>query len=290
MGLKCRAVLKALLPQQIVAYTSLFFLVTACTENGTPPQLEVYAYSSAPAAPRCEAGQRTGLAGAIDGKVSAEGIRYMVRTPANYDATVAHPLLMVYAPAGQSRWGTERFMGLTTMATGAGFVVSYADHKQLNIPTVEQLGTIPGLVAKEWCIDEKRVVVTGHSDGGTASMALAVLDKTKKIPAAIAPSAAGWTGKDLESFQCPDPIPVMIMHGKNDTLFPGWGAQTSAWWAKCNHCDVTKTKPLEGGCLVYQGCASGGATLYCEGAGSHRDWPNLNRVMLEFFAHPEKFQ
>lgn len=290
MGLKCRAVLKALLPQQIVAYTSLFFLVTACTENGTPPQLEVYAYSSAPAAPRCEAGQRTGLAGAIDGKTTAEGIRYMVRTPANYDATFAHPLLMVYAPAGQSRWGTERFMGLTTMATGAGFVVSYADHKQLNLPTVEQLGTIPGLVAKEWCIDEKRVVVTGHSDGGTASMALAVLDKTKKIPAAIAPSAAGWTGKDLESFQCPDPIPVMIMHGKNDTLFPGWGAQTSAWWAKCNHCDVTKTKPLEGGCLAYQGCASGGATLYCEGAGSHRDWPNLNCVMLEFFAHPEKFQ
>jgi polyhydroxybutyrate depolymerase len=214
----------------------------------------------------------------------------MVRTPSNYDATFAHPLLMVYAPAGQSRWGTERFMGLTTMATGAGFVVSYADHKQLNIPTVEQLGTIPGLVAKEWCIDEKRVFVTGHSDGGTASMALAVLDKTKRIPTATAPSAAGWMGKDLESFQCPDPIPIMIMHSKNDSLFPGWGAQTSAWWAGCNQCDITKTKTVEGGCRAYQGCASGGATLYCEGTGSHRDWPNLNRVMLEFFAHPEKFQ
>jgi polyhydroxybutyrate depolymerase len=214
----------------------------------------------------------------------------MIRTPSNYDATFAHPLLMVYAPAGQGRWGTERFMGLTTMATGAGFVVSYADHKQLSIPTVEQHGTIPGLVAKEWCIDEKRVFVTGHSDGGTASMALAVLDKTKKIPAAIAPSAAGWTGKDLESFQCPDPIPIMIMHSKNDSLFPGWGAQTATWWGACNHCDVTKTKNVEGGCLAYQGCATNGPTLYCEGIGSHRDWPNLNRVMLEFFSHPEKFQ
>jgi polyhydroxybutyrate depolymerase len=214
----------------------------------------------------------------------------MVRTPSNYDATFAHPLLMVYAPAGQSRWGTERFMGLTTAATGAGFVVGYADHRQLNIPAIEQLGAIPELVAKEWCIDEQRVFVSGHSDGGTASLALAVLEKTKKIPAAIAPSAAGWTGKDLEEFQCRDPLPVMIMHSKNDSLFPGWGAQTSAWWAACNHCDVTKTITLEGGCRAYRGCASGGATLYCEGTGSHRDWPNLNRIMLDFFTHPEKYQ
>jgi polyhydroxybutyrate depolymerase len=168
-------------------------------------------------------------------------------------------------------------------------VIVYADHRPLGIPAIEQLGTISGSVAKKWCIDEKRVFVTGHSDGGTASLALAVLDKTKKVPAAIAPSAAGWTGKDLEAYQCPVPIPVMVMHGANDSLFPGWGAQTSAWWAACNGCDVAKTKKMEGGCVAYQKCRSGGATLYCEGAGSHRDWPDLNRVMIEFFAHPEKF-
>jgi polyhydroxybutyrate depolymerase len=213
----------------------------------------------------------------------------MVRTPSNYDATFAHPLLMIYAPAGQSRWALERFTGLTSAATGAGFIVAYVDHHPLSVSTIEQLGTIPGLVAKEWCIDEHRVYVTGHSDGGTASLMLSVLEKTRNVPAAIAPSAAGVTGKDLDAFQCPAPIPVMIMHSKNDSLFPGWGAQTSAWWAGCNHCDVAKTKAVEGGCRAYQGCASGGATLYCEGTGSHREWPNLNRVMLEFFAHPEKF-
>lgn len=214
----------------------------------------------------------------------------MVRTPSNYDPTFAHPLLMVYAPAGLSRWESERLTSITTSATGAGFVVVYTDHKSLNISTIEQLGTIPDLVAKEWCIDEHRVSVTGHSDGGTASLMLAVIEKTKTVPATIAPSAAGVTGKDLEAYQCPAPIPVMIMHSKNDKLFPGWGAQTSAWWAGCNQCDVTKTRPLEGGCRAYQGCASGGATLYCEGTGSHRDWLNLNPVMLDFFVHPEKFQ
>lgn len=165
----------------------------------------------------------------------------------------------------------------------------YTDHKPLNISTIEQLGAIPGLVAKEWCINESRVSATGHSDGGTASLMLAVLEKTKNVPTTIAPSAAGVTGKDLEAYQCRAPIPVMIMHSKDDSLFPGWGGQTSAWWANCNHCDVTKTKILDNGCRAFQGCAAGGATLYCEGTGGHRDWPNQNRVMLEFFAHPEKF-
>lgn len=289
MGLKCRDAHRSPLAQQIVVCISLSFLVTACTENNTPPQIETYAYSSAPAATRCEAGARVGRAGVSDEEVSAEGLHYHVRTPSNYDATIAHPLLMVYAAAGQSGPASERMTGLTPTVTANGFIVVYADHRPLGIPAIEQLGMIPGSVAKKWCIDEKRVSVTGHSDGGTATLALAVLDKTKKVPAAIAPSAAGWTGKDLEAYQCPAPIPVMVMHGANDSLFPGWGAQTSAWWAACNGCDVAKTKKMEGGCVAYQGCASGGATLYCEGAGSHRDWPNLNRVMIDFFAHPEKF-
>ena len=278
--------------QRLLLYACAVLFVqitlTACSENEQPPQLESFAYANATG--HCAAGSRPGLAGATDGKVSADGIRYMVRTPSNYDTTFAHPLLMVYAPAGQSRWASERLTSLTTAATGAGFVVVYADHRQLNISAIEQVGMIPDLVAREWCIDEHRVYVTGHSDGGTASLMLSVLEKTKKVPAAIAPSAAGVTGKDLDAFQCPAPIPVMIMHSKNDSLFPGWGAQTSAWWAGCNRCDVTRTRPVEGGCRAYQGCASGGATLYCEGTGSHRDWPNLNRLMLEFFIHPEKFQ
>lgn len=272
----------------ICAVLLIHITLTACSESERPPQLESFAYGNATG--HCPVGSRAGHAGAIDGNVSADGIRYMVRTPANYDATFAHPLLIVYAPAGQSRWGTERFVGLTTAATGAGFVVVYVDHRPLSVSTIEQLGAVPSLVAKKWCIDERKIYVTGHSDGGTASMMLATLDTTKQVPAAIAPSAAGVTGKDLEAFQCPAPKPVMIMHGQHDSLFPGWGAQTSAWWAGCNHCDLTKTTIVEGGCRAYHGCASGSATLYCEGSGGHRDWPNLNRVMLEFFTHPEKFQ
>lgn len=268
---------------------SIPLLFMACQENGPPPQTQAYPYSSATTTGGCESGARPGQAGISDGDESPNGLRYHVRTPSNYDATFAHPLLMVYAAAGHDGRASERMTGLTPMATGAGFIVAYVDHQPLGISTVEQLGTVPDMIAETWCIDRSRVFVTGHSDGGTASLALAVLDRTKHLPAAIAPSAAGWTGKDLEAYQCRDPIPVMVMHGKNDRLFPGWGAQSAAWWASCNHCDVTKTVEIEGGCVAYRNCAAGGATLYCEGAGGHREWPSVNRVLIEFFTHPEKF-
>lgn len=264
-------------------------LLTGCRDSGVPPQLAAYDYATAIVTSRCETGTKSGLVGISDGEAAGDGVRYHVRTPSNYDATFAHPLLLVYAAAGQSGLASERMTGLTTVATGAGFVVVYADHRPLGLPSIEQLAAIPRIVAKKWCVDEKRIAVTGHSDGGTVAMALAVLEQTKQIPAAIAPSAAGWTGKDLMAYQCRSPLPVMVMHNERDRLFPGWGTQTAAWWAACNRCDSVKRKLLGGECLAYQHCASGGATLYCEGTGAHQDWPNFNRVMIEFFAHPEKF-
>jgi polyhydroxybutyrate depolymerase len=275
---------------RILILIGLTFALTACRDAGTPPQPAVYDYANADVAGRCETGTRVGQAGISDGEVSGgDGVRYQVRTPSNYDATFAHPLLMVYAAAGQSGFVSERMTGLTTQATAAGFIVVYADHRPLGIPSIEQLAVIPRAVAQKWCVDEKRVSVTGHSDGGTVALALAVLDQTKQVPRAIAPSAAGWTGKDLEAYQCRAPLPVMVMHNRHDRLFPGWGNQTAAWWAACNRCDSAKMKSIDGECLAYQHCASGGATLYCEGTGGHRDWPNFNRVMIEFFAHPDKF-
>jgi polyhydroxybutyrate depolymerase len=290
MDWKCRDVSRVERFAHTVALLCLFLVVTACSDSGTPPKIEAHAYSSASTTVNCATGMRGGQAGATDGEVTADGIRYNVRAPSNYDATFAHPLLMVFAPAGQNRWMSERFTGLTPSATAAGFVVVYADHRPLGIPAIEQLSTIPGLVAKQWCIDENRIYLTGHSDGGTVSLALALLNQTNRLPSGIASSAAGWTGKDLEAHQCRAPIPVMIMHSANDKLFPGWGAQTGAWWAACNQCDVATTKQLDRGCIAYQQCAPGGATLYCEGTGGHREWPHLNRLMLDFFVHPENFQ
>lgn len=232
---------------------------------------------------QCEPGTKPGRAGASDDEKTAAGISYMVKTPINYNANIAHPLLMVYAPARTDRYKSEDFVHLTQEATVAGFIVAYADHRALSPDTIEKLADIPGLIEQKWCIDHTRIFLTGHSDGGTTAMAIAFLNGTKHIPAAIAPSAMGIRGEDMKAYQCPNPLPVMVMHSGQDTLFPGYGKEAVQWWAACNGCDPTPSVKDADGCVTYKGCKNKVATRYCEGTGSHTRWPGNNKAIIEFF-------
>ncbi len=274
--------------------SSIFFIffiwVSACALagclefKGDPPELGHYAYGPDQSVTRCVLNERQGRGGVTNDEQSESGITFSVRTPVNYDPTLSHPLLMVYAPAGSSRFRSERFTGLTFAATAAGFVVAYADARRLSLDGIPDLGTIPQLIAKKWCIDEKRIYLTGHSDGGTVALALALLDETRHIPAAIAPSAAGFTEADLETFMCPDALPAMILHSADDQLFPGYGAEIASWLAACNGCQAHPGEKDENGCMTYSGCEEGRQTVYCEGTGAHSVWPTLDTVLLSFFA------
>ena len=232
---------------------------------------------------RCESGAKPGDAGVSNEEKTSSGIHYMVKTPINYTPSVAHPLLMVYAPGGRNRYESEEYMYLTREATAAGFVVAYADHRKMSTKTIEELAEIPGLIEKKWCINHRRIFLTGHSDGGTTAMAIAFIDGTKHIPAAIAPSAAGIRGEDLKAYRCPNPLPVMVMHSSGDTLFPGYGKEAIQWWAACNGCDVTPPVQDADGCVTYRGCRSNVTTRYCEGAGTHPEWPGKNKAIIDFF-------
>ena len=243
-------------------------------------RIEPHAYTAEdPVA--CVAGARPGPSGESASEETPAGTRYMVKTPANYDATRAHPLIVVFAPHGVNRLLSERFVGLTRAATRAGFVIAYADSRPLDTKVLEDLGRIPAMVASRWCIDERRVFFTGHSDGGTAATALVVLRQSIP-PVAIAPSAAGFRGADLAAYACPPPMAVMVQHSGNDELFPGFGREAAAWWAACNGCRGTP-EPRSDGCLAYPSCSAGGITLYCQSAGRHIDWPRKNERLLAFF-------
>ena len=231
----------------------------------------------------CDPGTKPGHAGASNDEQTPAGIRYMVKTPVNYNSTIAHPLLMVYAPARTNRYESEDFVHLTQEATAAGFIVAYADHHAMNPETIEKPAGIPELIEKKWCIDKKRIFLTGHSDGGTTAMAIAFLNGTKHIPAAIAPSAAGIRGEDLKAYQCPNPIPVMVMHSSQDSHFPGYGKEAIQWWAACNGCDTTSPIKDADGCVTYRGCKNNVTTRYCEGTGTHSEWPGNNKAIIDFF-------
>jgi polyhydroxybutyrate depolymerase len=114
-------------------------------------------------------------------------------------------------------------------------------------------------------------------------MAIAFLNGTKHIPAAIVPSAAGIRGEDLKAYQCPNPLPVLVMHSSHDTLFPGYGKEAIHWWAACNGCDTASLVKDEEGCVTYTGCKSNVTTRYCEGTGTHPEWPGNNKAIIDFF-------
>ena len=232
---------------------------------------------------QCEPGTKPGYAGASNDEQTSAGIRYMVKTPGNYNSSMAHPLLMVYAPARTNRYESEDFMDLTQEATAAGFIVAYADHRKMTPETIEALAEIPGLIEKKWCIDKKRIFLTGHSDGGTIAMGSAFINGTKHIPAAIAPSAAGIRGEDLKEYHCPNPLPVMVMHSSHDTLFPGYGSEAIQWWAACNGCETASSVTDADGCVTYRGCKNNVPTRYCEGTGTHPEWPGKNKAIIDFF-------
>ena len=240
----------------------------------------------------CAPGAKVGAAGKTDELLTERGIRYHVRTPLNYDNQIAHPLMMVFSPGDRSGLGTEWFTKLTTAGTREGFIVVYADNRPRKIPVsnrplakewILELGTIPSLVATRWCIDPDRVFLTGHSNGGTISVALALLEESPLRPTAIAPSAAGFRGEDLKPFACPVPLPVLVMHSKNDKLFRGYGTETIQWWKQCNHCS-DKTQSLGAGCTSFLECKDKVSTIYCEGDKNHGVWPQKNGQIISFFA------
>jgi polyhydroxybutyrate depolymerase len=301
-------------------YFSVNDRVSAFAETGV--RLSEASYTNNTSTSGCQSGEKPGKTGSSDDEKTDNEIHYAVRTPINYKDTVAHPLLMVYAPAGRDRGESEELIYLTHEATAAGFIIAYADHRPLSPESVVHLAEIPKLIEDKWCIDKKRIFLTGHSDGGTIAMGIAFYNGTKHIPSAIAPSAVGISGDDLEDRNCVKPTPVMLMHSSHDKLFPNFGKQAIEWWAKCNKC-TTKTykasdrkvsdkwgwenyykqtldqkaqdlkpgqplpytTPVPGveGCMAYSGCKNGVQTWFCEGSGPHSEWPGRNKEIIDFF-------
>lgn len=216
-------------------------------------------------------------------KFQERGNRYLVKTPANYDGSRMHPLLVVFSPAGASAEDNERFTRLTPLATKKGFIVAYIGSRPMSLASVKaQAEVVPALTGR-WCVDSKKVFFVGHSDGGTVSTILALLPETRGVARGIAVSAAGVLPSDVQSMGCPAaPLKVLLMHGAQDTHFPGYGRQMAQWWSQCFRCASEDAKPDAKGCRNYVACGSS-ELRYCEGSGGHTKWPAMESEMLEFF-------
>lgn len=231
--------------------------------------------------PACAAGEHPGTVGRHRLR-SAGGVPYMVVTPTDYDPARAHPLLLVYAPAGFSAGLSERIAEITRSVTAQGFVLAFAGSgPPLSTEALRPLSEVPAEVAARWCIDPQRIYATGHSDGGTVATALAVLPELRGRVQGIAVSGAGWSGVDYIGKDCPPPLPALVLHGTEDAHFPGFGRAGADWWSRCNQC-TGQTVPDEAGCVRYLGCAA--ETRYCETLRSHWRWAAGAGTVVEFLA------
>ena len=260
------------------------FALNACSR--APVELGVADYASLHLRKSCSAADRPGPAGGVDRITTRHDIPFSVRTPINYDGTLAHPLLVVFAPAGYQRFASEAFYGLTHEGTAAGFIIAYPDHLKLSMRAFEELGQVPALVTARWCVDSSRVYFVGHSDGGTAAAAVTFLGASELRPRAVAISAAGIRQQDLEQYACPQPLSVLVVHSRNDELFapPSYGKEPARWWAACNRCQPVPGAVDGEGCVEYGGCAPAVRTRYCEVDTPHRQWSVPTAALLAFFA------
>ncbi|WP_169577411.1 carboxylesterase family protein [Sinimarinibacterium sp. CAU 1509] len=203
---------------------------------------------------------------------------YTVRTPSNYDPRQAHPLLVVFSPAGIGRGMRERISGLTNVATAQGLIVAYVDSLKLSRKAVGRFAQVVSAIAAQWCVDPSRITVAGHSDGGTVAELLALLDAgAGSVPAAIVASGAGLIESDFAEFRCVQPVDVTLFHGRDDHHFPGYGASAARGWADCLGCAATPALDSDG-CLAYSGCR--GQLRYCELPVGHWRWPPINDAIV----------
>ena len=248
---------------------------------GEAPSIDLQSadYTGSQIDPSCASSRDDKL---LDVAASPEQLGYALRAPQNFKLSVRHPLLVVFPAAGQNSLQSERFTRFTEPATARGLVVLYPAHRRLSLRQIDRLQALVEDVASQWCIDHERIFFTGHSDGGTVTHVLAQRNELTFKPAKIAPSAAGIREPDLNELGCNAQLSVMLMHGENDELFPGYGESALNWWRTCNDC---KAQPVvrQNGCEVNASCARGSTVIYCESSGGHSRWPRSRRQIIDFF-------
>jgi polyhydroxybutyrate depolymerase len=132
---------------------------------------------------------------------------------------------------------------------------------------------------KEYPVDDKRVYVTGHSNGGGFTYLL--WQQRGDVFAAVAPSAAaGKNAKDLKAKPC------LHVAGEADELVKyEWQKATMATVRKTNGCDDTGREWAKAGKLVGTVYESKGGTPFVSlvGPGGHTFPAEAPKLIVKFF-------
>jgi polyhydroxybutyrate depolymerase len=224
---------------------------------------------------------------------------YRVHIPAGLTAPA--PLVVMLHGAFGDGQQAENSYGWDQLADSSKFVVAYPDGightwnahgccgkaEQENIDDVGFITTMVGEISTAMQIDKSRVYVTGISNGGIMSYALAC---NSNIFAAIGPDAA----TQLDPCTDPHPTSVIHIHGTDDRLVPyagGQGASTvngppvadvNAFWRRVDQCgppDVTVKGPVTTSTAA---CADRRSVVLVTIEGGRHQWPGGTTFLERF--------
>ncbi len=167
---------------------------------------------------------------------------YMIHVPLSHDKRKSVPLLIVLHGGGGTGEGMVRLTkgGFNTLSDKKCFLVVYPDaveqhwndgragvkyrfHKIEEINDVSFISTLIDHLIKEYNVDNKRVYVTGISNGAIMTYRLGC-ELTEKI-AAIAPVDGLMVPSVTEKAKPAGPISALIMNNTKDPLVPWEGGE-----------------------------------------------------------------
>lgn len=223
---------------RVVALLALSLSVAGCDEVSF---LDAGAGADAGESPTTDAGAACIAPGDYDETLTLDGVehRYRLHVPAGREGLV--PLVVQLHGGASTGAAMDRVTGLTALGDAEGFAVLTPEGWA--VPTGPQVwnagaccgpvdaapdhvaavdAMLDAVLARDGCLDARRVYATGHSNGGMMTYRLAC-ELSERV-AAVAVSAGTLADVDLgaspptEAFVCAPsrPMPILHVHGLED--------------------------------------------------------------------------
>ncbi len=154
------------------------------------------------------------------GDVQLDAPEAIIHVPPGLEAGRHVPLVLGIHGAGENAAKFQAFTSLDASADAHGFIVVYAQSPhprgfwKQDGADVQQLRDTVAAVQERYCIDDGRILATGHSSGGR--MTYTVACRMADVLLAAAPVSAGT--RFLPRCEPSRPVSILDIHATGDTV------------------------------------------------------------------------
>jgi polyhydroxybutyrate depolymerase len=176
---------------------------------------------------------------------------YRVHLPKNYDENKSYPIVFAFHGIFENPRLFELITGLSRKADKEGFIVVYPQGSKGRViepytwnadfccgyaaeNKVDDVGFTNHLINKiveDYNVDQSRIFLVGFSNGGMFVHKAALQLSDKVTAFAVVSSAVGGKTEEEENYtyfeRTDNPIPALIIHGKEDATVPFDGGSSS---------------------------------------------------------------